>query len=94
LEPVATSPRHDLDFGVGAGYRMVPAAASFYIGEMGDPNNLRSGVHQLKDAFFKTYRADFNKRLLELDKTLLAPANVTKIVTDGFASFGLEDWTA
>jgi hypothetical protein len=85
---------HDLEFGVGAGYTMVPATASFYIGEVGDPNNLRSGVHQLKDAFLKTFRAEFNRKLLELDQTLLAPANVTRIVNEGAAAFSLDDWRA
>jgi hypothetical protein len=85
---------HDGEMGLLAGYTMVPATASFYIGEAGDPNNLRSGVHLLKDAILKTYRTQFNQRLLELDRTVLSPAAAGKIVDDATALFSIADWSA
>jgi spore coat protein CotH len=85
---------HDIEFGIGAGYTMVPATASFFIGEMNDPNNLRSGVNLLKDAFFKAYREEYKKRLLELSKTVLAPAAVVEIVDKAAGVFSLDDWKA
>jgi hypothetical protein len=74
----------------GHGYT---AKTTFYIGEEGNNEN-RAGPHFLKSFFIKTFRAEFNKRLVELSKTVLAPANVQKLVDEWMAGFDMESFMA
>ena len=49
----------DQDFG-----EWKAANASFYMGELGDPDNRSGWWNYLKDAFLKSYRVEFEDRLL------------------------------
>jgi hypothetical protein len=70
----------DLNFGGWKG-----ASASLYIGEQGDVDNRSGWWNYLKDTFLKSYRSEFDDRLLFLTNTLLLPAEVSKMV-DEFAA--------
>jgi spore coat protein CotH len=87
----------DQDFGTGNDDGSLNprqlATASFYIGEQGNPNN-GNGANLVKDAFFKTFKPEFNQRLLELDATVLKPDNVIKVLNDSMAAFSMKDWMA
>jgi hypothetical protein len=82
---------HDAELG---GTTRMPATASFYVGEVGDPHTPATQVNWLKDSFMKTFRAELHARLGELDKTLLAPDNVGKLVNEFAARFSVADWAA
>ena len=71
----------DLDFGGWLG-----ADASLYMGEEGDPNNRSGWWNYLKDAFLKSYRSEFEDRLVLLNNTILHPTRVGPIVDAVLAS--------
>ncbi len=55
----------------------VPAAASIYIGEVGDSANNFRGPNYFKDSFLKAYRTEYKARLWFLTNTLLDPENLS-----------------
>jgi len=65
----------DLNFGGWKG-----ATASLYMGEQGNPDNRSGWWNYWKDAFLKSYRPEFEARLLELNETVLHPTNVKALV--------------
>jgi hypothetical protein len=65
----------DLNFGGWKG-----PEASIYMGEEGNPDNRSAWWHRLKDGFLKSYRAEFEERLLELNNTVLHPDNVNQLL--------------
>jgi spore coat protein CotH len=91
----------DLDFGGAEGPswktdwawadQTPDAVGSFYIGEEGNPNN-KLGFSHLKSQFIKSFRSEFNARLLELSNTVLSPVNVLKIIDEAEKEFSVEDW--
>lgn len=78
--------------GLDANANRTPTS-SFYLGEKDNPEN-KLGWNAVKDSFFKAFRARFNQRLLNLNATVLAPANVLKLIDEGAAAFSLRDWSA
>jgi hypothetical protein len=83
-----------------SGTNQISPAMSFYIGEQGDRSN-RVRVttptmdwywNRLKDAYFKVYKADYNKLLRRLSLNELSTATVSKLVDDFVAGFNLADY--
>jgi PKD repeat protein len=70
----------DLNFGGWKG-----SDASLYMGEQGDVDNRSAWWNYLKDAFLKTYRPEFETRLVQLSTTLLTPSVVNPLV-DGITA--------
>jgi hypothetical protein len=65
-----------------------PATASFYIGEEGNPSSLLPDWwNRLLDAYFKSYRAEYHRRLHDLDKTLLSPESIARHVDETMAAY-------
>ncbi len=72
---------------------------SFYIGEKGNPDARNGFWNYLTDAFLKTFRPEFDRRLLELAgvvaprdpkpgfKAVLAPENVKRIVDESSVGY-------
>ena len=67
----------DLNFGGWKG-----ANSSLYMGEQGDPDNRSGWWHRLKDGFLKSYRAEYEDRLLLLNNTVLHPDSINSMVTE------------
>jgi hypothetical protein len=65
----------DLNFGGWKG-----ADASLYMGEEGNPDNRSGWWHYLKDSFLKSYRPEFEARLLSMSNTLLHLDSVGPLV--------------
>jgi hypothetical protein len=65
----------DLDFGGWKG-----ATASLYMGEQNDPDNRSGWWHYLKDSLMKSYRTEYEARLLSLTNTVLHPDVVIPLV--------------
>jgi hypothetical protein len=64
------------------------ADASFYNGEENDPSRwVADWWNRLLDAYFKAFKADYDKRLRELDRTLLDPAALKAIVDKRMAAY-------
>jgi len=76
----------DVEFGSFAG-----ADSSLYIGEEADASNRAGWWNRLKDSFIKAYRPELIARWKELDKTILAPANVKAKVDEAAALYSLPD---
>ena len=58
------------------------ASASLYMGQQGDVDNRSGWWNYLKDAFLKSYRTEFEDRLLLLNNTVLHPDEISKLVDD------------
>ena len=71
----------DLNFGGWKGPR-----SSLYMGEQGDPDNRSGWWNYLKDAFLKSYRSEYEARLLLLNNTLLHPDVVNALIDEVAAS--------
>jgi hypothetical protein len=67
--------------------------STLYMGEQNNPEN-HLGWNLIKDAVFKVYRAEFDARVTELARTLLATDNVIKLVDEGAGLFNMADWMA
>jgi len=65
----------DRDFGFWQG-----ASSSIYMGEQGDSSNRSGWWNYLKDAFLKSYRAEYQERLRELNETLLTPQRMNELI--------------
>ena len=65
----------DLNFGGWLG-----AGSSLYMGEMNDPDNRSGWWNYLKDGFLKSYRSEYEERLLDLTNTILHPDIVSDLV--------------
>ncbi len=89
----------DLEWGLGPFWpdRRCPpcgshkATASFYIGQENDPSNVNKFSY-FKDATLRAFRKEYDDRLRELARTVLAPDNVLKLIDEGAAAFNNEDW--
>ncbi len=81
----------DLDFGGRLGRAKQPVTASFYIGEEGSPANI-GGLNHLKSAFIKAFRTEFDGRLVELSKTILAPDNVLAAIDEAAKQISMPDF--
>jgi hypothetical protein len=68
-------------------------AVTFYAGVEGEPAN-RGGPNYVKDAFLRAYRAEYDQMLRDFDKTILAPANIDKLVAEWLAGFSASDLDA
>lgn len=56
--------------------------SSVYMGELGNPDNRSNWANFLKDAFLKSFRDEFDERLLLLSTTVLHPDNVARLVDE------------
>jgi spore coat protein CotH len=72
----------DRNFGDWRGQRDRGPTSSIYIGEDGNLDNREGWWNYFKDAFLKTYRAEFEQRMRELNQTVLHPDNVSRIVDE------------
>ncbi len=66
----------DRNFGEYRGQRNLGADSSLYMGQSGDPDNRSGWWNRLKDAFLRTYREEYEGRLVELNQTVLTPENM------------------
>jgi hypothetical protein len=69
------------------------AMVTFYHGQEGDPNN-KLGWNVVKDSLLRAYRAEFDRRLVDMSKTLLSPQNVIALADEGEKAFSYRDWMA
>lgn len=78
----------DLDrtFGVSR-----PADASLYVGQRDDRSNQNNWWNRTKDSFLRVYRPEFDARMLELNNTVLTPANVVAKVDAVEAEWALDE---
>jgi hypothetical protein len=89
---------YDLDFngaeGTDLDWAKRPAATTtFYIGEEGQPLSVNPlGANQIKSAFLKTFRAEYDARLRALAGSTLSPENVLRLIGEFEARFSLADW--
>jgi hypothetical protein len=58
------------------------ANASIYMGEIGNADNRSGWAHYLKDAFLKSFRTEYDDRLLLLNNTILHPDNIARLVDE------------
>jgi hypothetical protein len=58
------------------------ANASIYMGEIGNVDNRSGWAHFLKDALLKSFRTEFEERLLLLNNTILHPDNIARLVDE------------
>ncbi len=70
----------DLNFGGWKG-----ATASLYMGEQNDPDNRSAWWHYVKDSLLKSYRTEYEAKLLSLTNTILHPDAVNALV-DGITA--------
>ncbi|MBI4604505.1 MAG: lamin tail domain-containing protein [Planctomycetes bacterium] len=59
-----------------------PANASLYMGEQGDPDNRSGWWNYVKDSLLKSYRPEYEDRLLLLNNTILHPDNIARLVDE------------
>lgn len=71
----------DQDFGVWQG-----ATSSLYMGMQGDASNRSGWWNYLKDAFLRSYRTEYQDRLLLLNNTILHPDNVSRLIDEATAA--------
>jgi spore coat protein CotH len=63
------------------------AQKTFTIGVEGDPSNRNAIWNHFKDAFLKTFRAEYDARLKELARTTFAAANVKALIDEIVATY-------
>ncbi len=66
----------DRDFGEFRAERNRGPDSTLYFGEAGDPDNRSGWWNYVKDSYLKTYRSEYDERLLELSQTVLTPENM------------------
>jgi spore coat protein CotH len=71
-----------------------PPSSSLYAGEAGNGSNRLPYINRIKDALFKSYRPEFERRLRELAAGVLAPDNVIRVIDEADARFSRADWRA
>ena len=65
--------------------------SSVFIGQNGVRSNRDNWWNFLKDAFLKSHRAEMVAKLRELDKTVLSPENVSRLVDDAAGEYVLSE---
>ncbi len=88
----------DFDGEIGK-QRRYAGNVSFFIGELGDPQNNSTGLpgewwSYYKDTFFKAYREEFKQKLRDLDKTILNPAAVLPAIDEAARTLSVPDMMA
>jgi hypothetical protein len=67
------------------------ADATFFTGVQNARSNRNDYWNYLKDAYLKAYRKEFLDKVRELDRTVLAPESVWKVIDDMTADYALDE---
>jgi hypothetical protein len=69
-----------------------PPVSSFYMGEAGNGSNRLPYINRIKDAVLKTFRPEFDQKLRELARGVLAAENVRLTIDQADARFDRDHW--